>query len=189
MSPKQYHSIAGSAGISALRRAVIALFVAVLMAAPMSNASAGSFGDLDTNKFKPVASAKLANMRGGFTYAGMDISFGMIMRTAVNGVLVLETAFNLENPGDATMNFNNAAGLAMSTTAQGFVLSQTGQNIVHQMGERGGGVVASVANALNNQIIQQSVTMNVGITNVNTIAGLGAIGSMLNNLGLAAVGY
>lgn len=189
MSPRQYHSIAGSAGISALRCAVIALFVAVLMAAPMAGASAGSFGDLDTNKFKPVASEKLANMRGGFTYAGMDISFGMIMRTAVNGVLVLETAFNLENPGDATVNFNDSAGLAMSTTAQGFVLSQTGQNIVHQMGERGGGVVASVANALNSQIIQQSVTMNVGITNINTIAGLGAIGSMLNNLGLATVGY
>ena len=93
------------------------------------------------------------------------------------------------NPGDATVNFNDAAGLGMQTTAQGFILSQTGQNIVHQMGDRGGGVVASVANALNNQIIQQSVTMNVGITNMNTIAGLGAIGSMLNNLGLATVGY
>ncbi|MFM9844841.1 MAG: hypothetical protein ACKVOI_17910 [Dongiaceae bacterium] len=189
MSPRHYLSTAGSAGVSALRCAAVALFVAVLMAVSAPNASAGSFGDLDTNKFKPVATEKLANMRGGFTYAGMDISFGMIMRTAVNGILVLETAFNLENPGDATMNFNNTAGLTMSQTAQGFALSQTGQNIIHQMGDRGGGVVASVANALNNQIIQQSVTMNVGITNMNTIAGLGAIGSMLNNLGLATVGY
>jgi hypothetical protein len=49
--------------------------------------------------------------------------------------------------------------------------------------------VAAVANALANQVIQQSVTMNVGIQNMQTIAGLSTIGQMLHNLGVAANGF
>jgi hypothetical protein len=182
-----------------LRAAFLTLLLAGLLAwqAP---AAAGSFGDLDVNKFKPVDEGKLANLRGGFSFGGMDISFGVIMRTAVNGLTILETAFNLEHPSDVTMSFTEAgnpygfgvatpSGIVLSQTAQGLALNKTGLDIVHQMGNQGGGIVAAVANALSNQIIQQSVTMNIGIQNVNTIAGLSAIGAMLNNLGVATAGF
>jgi hypothetical protein len=57
------------------------------------------------------------------------------------------------------------------------------------MGEKGGGVVAAVANALANQVIQQSVTMNIGIQNLQTIAGLSTIGQMLHSLGVNSNGF
>ena len=187
---KRFHRFAGMAGIPTLRCAVLTLLVAALLASPASKATAGSFGDLDVSGLQAVSSGKLADMRGGFSFGGMDISFGVIMRTAVGGMTILETAFYLEHPSDVTETFTPGdSGLTLSQTQQAFALNKTGLNIIHQMGNAGGGIVASVANALNNQIIQQSVTMNVGIQNMSTIAGLSTIGTMLNNLGVATAGF
>jgi hypothetical protein len=200
MTPDRFSESGAEVRSPLPRAAFLALLLAVFLAWTPTPASAGSFGDLDVNKFKPVDEGKLANLRGGFSYAGMDISFGVIMRTAVNGITVLETAFNLEHPSDTTMSFTEGmdnfnigdttpSGLTLMQTAQGLVLARNGQYITHQMGEKGGGVVAAVANALANQVIQQSVTMNIGIQNLQTIAGLSTIGQMLHSLGVNSNGF
>lgn len=46
-----------------------------------------------------VGSDELAARRGGFSAAGIDVSFGAVVRTVVNGTTVLETQFTLTPDG------------------------------------------------------------------------------------------
>lgn len=177
-------------GIRIMRNA---LAVAVLLALPGSGAMAAA-SELDVDGLTPVADTQLADMRGGFNLGGVQISFGVIMQTAINGITRLTTSFNLDNPANSSVALNgipaqfgdSVNGFTLRQGANGgFILSNADGSLatVQQMGNMGGGIVASIQNSLNDQVIQQQVTMNVGIQNMSTIMGLTAIGTILDRVG------
>jgi hypothetical protein len=112
------------------------------------------------------------------------------------------TSFNLDNPshvdvaftegGTAVLGNISPLGFVLSHGPNGaFVLSRSGPNgslrAVQQMGNMGGGLLASIQNSLNNQLIQQQVTMNIGIQNMSTIMGLRTLGVMVDRMGTSLV--
>ena len=184
-----------------IRFACLALAVAGLLVLPAGRAGAAT-SELDVDGLQPIADSQLAGMRGGFSFGGMDISFGMIMETTINGVTKLMTSFNLDSLSHVDVSFteNGVAvpgaisplGFVLSHGPNGaFVLSKTGPNgsltAVQQMGNMGGGLLASIQNSLNNQLIQQQVTMNIGIQNMSTIMGLRTLGVMMDRIGTSLV--
>jgi hypothetical protein len=186
----------------AVRMACLALAMIGLVALPTGGAQA-STSELDVDGLQPVADGQLSAMRGGFNIGGVDISFGVIMETAINGVTKLMTSFNLDNPSHVSLSFTHA-GVDVpvgSTTPDGFVLRQAANGgfvlskttadgslrTLQQMGNMGGGIVASIQNSLNNQMIQQNTTMNVGIQNMSTVMGLTTIGVMLDRMGTSLI--
>jgi len=172
-----------------------ALLIAVLLALPGSGALAAA-SELDVDGLTPVADGKLADMRGGFNLGGVQISFGVIMETAINGITRLTTTFNLDNPGNTGVALNgNPAQFGDSLNGftlrpapnGGFVLTNSDGTLttLQQMGNMGGGIVASIQNSLNDQVIQQHATMNVGIQNMSTVMGLTTIGAILDRVGVS----
>jgi hypothetical protein len=169
-----------------------ALAAAVLLTLPMGGALATT-GELDVEGLQPIADSQLATMRGGFNLGGVQISFGVIMETLINGGTHLRTEFNLDTM--STMTTVDGAPAVVGETYNGFTLSQTPTGgfvltnadgtltTLQQVGNMGGGIVAAISNALPDQVIQQTVTMNVGIQNMSTIMGLTTIGAMVSRVG------
>ena len=173
-----------------------ALAVAAFLALSGGSALAAT-SELDVEGLQPVADGQLANMRGGFNLGGVQISFGVIMETLINGVTHLRTEFNLDDRSmTATLNGapavigSTVGGFRLTQTANGgFVLTNANGTLttLQQMGNLGGGIVAAIQNALPDQVIQQNVTMNVGIQNMSTIMGLTTIGAMMNRVGTGLI--
>lgn len=179
-----------------LLRGALLLAVCATLAGTATGARATTGLDLDA--LTPVSDDKLAEMRGGFRFNGVDITFGVVIETVVNGgAAILRTAFNADSAGGpiVTLNGNPAApgdsvgAFQLKQAADGgFLLTNNqGTKILHQLGNAGGGIVAAISNSLNGQLLQQQTQVN--ITNLNTIKGLSVIGSMLNQLGVAATGH
>jgi hypothetical protein len=100
------------------------------------NSPASPFGDGHV----AVAADSLAQVRGGFSGNGLDISFGIERAVYINGALVTSTTMNLVGQGVSVLNggnsivINNGAGVAnaaISQTASGTVIQNTldGQKI------------------------------------------------------------
>lgn len=177
--------------------ACLALAFGGLMALP-GDARANT-SELDMAGLEPIGDGQLSNMRGGFNIGGVDISFGVIMETAINGVTKLMTSFNLDNPSHVSLSFTHAGvDVVGNTSPDGFTLQQAANGgfvltrstaqgsltTLQQMGNMGGGIVASIANSLNNQTIQQHTTLNVGIQNMSTVMGLTTIGVLAERMGV-----
>jgi hypothetical protein len=63
-------------------------------------AMAASDGDvLDLSGLERVTDTSLGDLRGGFRVGAFDISFGVNVTTSVNGQEILQTSFNVLNPG------------------------------------------------------------------------------------------
>jgi hypothetical protein len=178
---------------SGIRMTRNALAVAVLLVLPGGGALSAA-SELDVDGLKPVADTQLADMRGGFSLGGVEISFGVVMETLINGMTRLTTSFNLDNPANTSVALNgnpaqfgdSVNGFTLRQAANGgFVLTNTDGSLatLQQMGNVGGGIVASIQNSLNNQVVQQHVTMNVGIQNMSTVMGLATIGTILDRVG------
>jgi hypothetical protein len=91
----------------------IAVLPGVSRAAPvdatLSPIDADCFRNLDT-----VPDLELAEQRGGFAIAGMEVRLGAEMRTYLNGDLVLRTVVNWDTMGSTTTQIASA-GLAQSS--------------------------------------------------------------------------
>lgn len=186
----------------AIRAARFALAMVGLMVLSGGGAQA-STSELDVDGLQAVGDGQLSTMRGGFNIGGMDISFGVVMETAINGVTKLLTSFNLDNPSHVSLSFTHAGvevpvgtmtpdGFVLRQAANGgFILAKTTPDgsltTLQQMGNMGGGIVASIQNSLNNQTVQQTATMNVGIQNMSTVMGLTTIGVMMDRMGLSLI--
>jgi hypothetical protein len=167
------------------RRIHCAMALAVVLTLPGGGVLA-STSELDLADLQPVGDEQLSTMRGGFSLGGMDISFGVIMETVINGATRLLTSFNLENPMNPDVEFENPTGEFVLRQAAngGFVLTNgIGTTTLQQMGNAGGGLVSSVANSLNDQTIRQNTSVNIAIQNANTIRGLSAIGMLMDRFG------
>ena len=191
------HAI-GQSGLRLLRAGLLLAICAVAIL-PVTAAKAAT-ADADLDSLAPVSDDRLAQMRGGFRFGGQEISFGIVIETVVNGgAAILRTAFNADSVGGPVVTLNGAPA-GIGSTAGDFKLKQAadggflltndqGTKILHQLGNAGGGIVVAISNSLSGQLIQQQAQLNVGIQNLNTIMGLSAIGSMLNQMGVAATGF
>lgn len=84
-------------------------------------ADAGDNDTLDLSDLQRVADGSLEDLRGGFSVGNFDISFGMTISTAVNGQQVLQTSFNVANPGqiDNLSSSQGGGAAAGGTLANG----------------------------------------------------------------------
>ncbi|MDE2462504.1 MAG: hypothetical protein KGO02_02135, partial [Alphaproteobacteria bacterium] len=76
----------------ALASAALAVFVSVIPSLSYAGAGDNPFAGLST-----VSDDQLAGSRGGFMVEGVDINFGAIVKTVVNGAVVLETQLTATN--------------------------------------------------------------------------------------------
>lgn len=149
---------------------VIALFLAAN--APME-------GDEIFASLEPVSEAELNAQRGGFTYAGMDITLGAEIRTFLDGELVLRTTVNWGAQGTSTTEVLSAA-LSPATAAElqsgilstGGIRMKVGDNMVFLANEgqtallhkTDGGLQNILINTANGADMAQEVdaTLDVG---------------------------
>jgi hypothetical protein len=186
----------GTIGHAAARfaRSYRLLALAALLALPISTADAAK---LSLDDLTAVDDSRLAEKRGGFTFRGMEISFGIVIETVINGAHLLRTSFNAESVDGPIVMLNGAPAAPGDVSGDfqlqhaangGFVLTNGGTKVLHQLGNAGGGIVAAISNSLNGQLIQQQAQLNIGIRNLNTIMGLSQVGAMLSQMGLTATG-
>ncbi len=171
------------------------LAAAALIALPVASAQSAT---RNLDELTPVDDSRLAEMRGGFSFRGMEISFGIVIETLINGVTLLQTSFNSDSVGGPVVTLNganadigdSAGGFQLKAAPNGGYLltNNGGTKVLHQLGNEGGGLVASISNSLNGQLIQQQAKLNIAIQNLNTIMGLSRIGAMLSRMGTDATG-
>ena len=89
---EQVHGAASSM-VTRIMAAVILLGGVAGCAGEMPQPHYAAKAATNLNELKMVSADDLATRRGGFSYAGIDINFGAVVRTVVNGTLVLETQF------------------------------------------------------------------------------------------------
>ena len=65
-------------------------------------ADAGSEDMLDVSDLQRISDGSMQKLRGGFNVGGFDISFGVTVTTTVNGATVLQTSFNVNDPGQVS---------------------------------------------------------------------------------------
>jgi hypothetical protein len=102
---------------------------------------------------EPVPEAELAEQRGGFSWGGMDISFGAELLTFINGELMLQTVMQWTHEGTAVSRYVNpvlepaqanalaaasAGGMTMSVGGQTVYLTNSGHTaLAHAVTENG----------------------------------------------------
>jgi len=115
------------------------------MADPAGSAEFGEYAALDSLSREfgslPLSSAELDDIRGGFRIGDVEIDFGFVLRTFLNGTLEVENVFGLSNVGDTlpgivvTSIADPAGGPGTTVTTQllngGEILTT---NIVNQQG-------------------------------------------------------
>jgi hypothetical protein len=166
---------------SARPYALAAVFTAAL-AGPALHASSARAGELFGGQ-AAVADADLDDMRGGFLVAdGVAFDLGAVVRTTVNGELVLQTVVNW-TPTGPQVSQEAAPGLSAATAADlKAAAATTGMNLQGLSGENvfllNGGSTAvahrldagAIENILVNQADGQTIKQDMAVT--LTIPGL-----------------
>lgn len=80
------------------RRGLLSTTLIGGVAAP-ALAAADDHDTLDVSDLQRVDDGSLEDLRGGFNVAGFDVSFGVKVTTSVNGQELLQTSFNVDQPG------------------------------------------------------------------------------------------
>lgn len=80
------------------RRGLLGTTLASGLAAPAMAAS-DDHDTLDLSDLQRVEDGSMRDLRGGFSVAGYDVSFGVNVTTSVNGQALLQTSFNINQPG------------------------------------------------------------------------------------------
>lgn len=123
----------------------------------------------------PLDLAELDNQRGGFlTPTGLEVSFGAVVSTYVDGNLALQTQFTLTDQGlEQTTTAGLPGNVTDAATGAGINLGGLGGEGVYVPGDNGGTVVlhgldashltGMILNTADNRDIRQQVDMTVGI--------------------------
>ncbi len=135
---------------------------AVLAPAPSSR-SANPFGD----KQVAVTESSLDRVRGGFSVAGLNISFGIERATYINGALVTTTSLNVSDLGRIT------AGAAASFNVGSMGLLQSGSgNVVAPTLISAGSLGTVIQNTLDGQKIQNVTIINATTNSLGLLKGI-----------------
>lgn len=173
--------VLGTAGLSfSLPRAVMA----ATSSSMATMASLASTATMPTDGLTHLSDKTLREIRGGFSIpgnSGISVNFGFSSQTFVNGSLVQNLqnltghALNITQSVSQIFNSNVSTvktGTPTSTTFTTTVppSTQTGTNlgtaIVNTVG--GSGVSSLIQNQANNRIIQETRTLNVDISGLQT---------------------
>lgn len=135
-------------------------------------------GCADWDQFPRASDQELDQQRGGFLVAdGISFDFGAVMRTSVNGELVMETTLNWTPSGAVTQQTVHDSALAAagpdiqtvltsSNLAQlnggnGLTLSQGQTQLIQQIGANG--LQNIILNTASNQTLRQDLEITVTI--------------------------
>jgi hypothetical protein len=187
---------------SALLAASIIAAGTLLPSASFAMGGQDAFAGLQT-----VDDRKLSHMRGGFSVAGINVAFGAVVTTMINGVAVLQTQFVATNAGlianqsgPVTTTSTPLAGLPGTkvTVAQGpsgpntqvvTVAAPTGTTAaIATIGSQK--IVNAIVSNASNQNISQQIELNVQLSNFNSVAnqmGHDQLGSQVANSVQAAL--
>lgn len=99
---------------------------------------------------------KLADMRGGLRVAGLDYSVGAVMRTRIDGSVVLESAIDL-----GSLSGTDVANNFVLNDAKGFT------EITHDLGQNR--ILATVVNQADHREIQVELDINVTLHNFDAL--------------------
>lgn len=157
--------------------------LALLLLLP-SSAVLASNGQTDS---EILTDRELAELRGGFSLEGLELSFGAEVRTYLDGQLVLQTNFNWSRDGIIRSEFVSdvlsqpepaqlAAGLlagngiTASLTGQRIFLANNGQTaILHRTDRSIQNILLNTASGLH---ARQEVDASVNLTNAQSFLGL-----------------
>lgn len=156
--------------MSAVRRA--ALLCCVLATGSVclrAGSDAGTTPDAELDRRPVIDSAKLADMRGGLIFGGLDYSVGAVMRTLVDGSVVLESAIDFSSLADADV-------------VNSFVLQDMKglTEVTHDLSRNR--IVATVVNQANQREIQVELDINVTLQNYQSLQALSVRNRILNSL-------
>ncbi len=113
--------------------------------------------------------SKLEDMRGGLSIAGLDYTIGAVMRTRVDGSVVLESAIDFDN-----VTNTGVANAFSIQDAKG--LTQVTHNLNKDR------IVATVINQANQREIQVELGINVTVHNYEALQGLSVRNRIMNSL-------
>jgi len=153
---------------------------------------------LDVSNLERVSDGSMQNLRGGFMVGGFDISFGVTIKTTVNGATVLQTSFNLDNPNHisnltttnaadnpATQGAGNVGNWVASQVNNGSGVKMTSGDlattIVQHFGN-GTGFNTDINNTANDRTFSNTTDMNLFLNNFSQVAGQSAAGHLIGNL-------
>ena len=117
-----------------------------------------------------INEAKLDDMRGGLSIAGLDYTVGAVMRTLVDGSVVLESAVDLHN-----MTGVNVADTFMLQDTKGIT------RVAHDLNKDR--IVATVVNQADQRAIQVELDINVTLQNYGAWQAAAVRNRILNSLG------
>ena len=130
---------------------------------------------------------QLSQMRGGFSVAGINVAFGAVVTTMINGVTVLQTQFVATNSGLAAIQSGPV------TTTSTPLVNSPGTNVTVAQGPPGAGtqvvtvsaptgstaaiatidsqkIVNAIVSNASNQNISQQIELNVQLSNFSSVA-------------------
>jgi hypothetical protein len=129
-----------------------------------------------------VADAGLAEIRGGMRVNGLDLSFGMEIRTAAAGRFEVVSELTMNDSGrlialgshatplqgapspPLTSSITGTGGGAFSARAS----DGMGLEVMHRLVDNSTATI--IANRMNGVTVNQTTTMNVGVLNATTFA-------------------
>jgi hypothetical protein len=114
--------------------------------------------------------SKLADMRGGLSIAGLDYTIGAVMRTKVDGTVVLESALDFDHVTNA-----DVTGTYVLNDSKG--LTEITQDLSKNR------MVATVINQADQRQIQVELGIDVTVHNFQALQGLAIRNKILNSIG------
>jgi len=156
--------------MNALRRTALSCCALACCSAGLrADSDAGFIAVQELERIPVIASTKLADMRGGLSIAGLDYTVGAVMRTLVDGSVVLESAIDL---GSIT-----GAGVANNLVLnddKGFT------RITHDLS--GNKILATIVNQANQRDIQVQLDINVTLHNYDALQAVSVRNRILDSL-------
>lgn len=154
---------------AALRTGLLCCALATGSASVLADSETGDTGDTELVRRPVINTVKLADMRGGLSLGGLDYTVGAVMRTMVDGSVVLESAIDLSS-------------LTNTDVVNNFVLQDTKglTEITHDLSRNR--IVATVVNQANHREIQVELDINVTLQNYQSLQATSIRNRILNSL-------
>jgi len=150
---------------------------------------------LDVSNLERISDGSMQNLRGGFMVGGFDISFGVTVTTTVNGATVLQTSFDVNNPGQISnlstqQNANSTPNLGswtVSPASDGSGVTMTSSDMattIMQHYGNGTGFNTDINNTANNRSFSNTTDLNLFLNNSAQVSAQSATSHLLTNLNL-----
>lgn len=120
-----------------------------------------------------VDDTELADIRGGqVAIGGLELTFGFVMETVIDGVLETQTIVNLTGlDGGVQTLANDSVSFVIEGTNGGWT------EVIHLVGQ--GGVASTVVNTASDTIIEQTIALTIDVLNHTDFVRLVRSGSPL----------